>query len=332
MKACYKCGATLTKDNQSDEHIIPNLFGGLETSRDLLCKKCNSDFGNTIDAELYAQLGQFADMIVTIRDRQKKKVKISIQTASGQKMQVGKALIPKFKVTIKVPDKEDPVVLFAENEAEARKLLQQKQKELQKKYKNAEFVTTENQEEPLKEPYYFKNAEDAAPGEIVLGGRNFYRGIAKIILNFYLTKIPDGKPPQRLLDYVNGKGVETPVSIYHPSHYEVCKSEPGEFSHVLHLKGDKTERMVYGYLELFNAEKYLCVIHLDYDGPDFEISYCLDLATGKQITKDIKVQITRSHLEDLKFIAESHKPKREKVFSQLLKRIESLQTSDGTAR
>src|SRR5689334_22818848 len=53
---CYRCNATLTDDNSSLEHILPNALGGRLKSRALLCKPCNSKCGDTIDAAVINQL------------------------------------------------------------------------------------------------------------------------------------------------------------------------------------------------------------------------------------------------------------------------------------
>ena len=52
MPHCYLCGVLLDKSNSSVEHIIPNALGGDLKSRQLLCKKCNSDIGHQADSEL----------------------------------------------------------------------------------------------------------------------------------------------------------------------------------------------------------------------------------------------------------------------------------------
>lgn len=63
MSHCYLCGVLLDKSNSSVEHIIPNALGGNLKSRQLLCKKCNSDIGHQADSELAKQLNFFANML-----------------------------------------------------------------------------------------------------------------------------------------------------------------------------------------------------------------------------------------------------------------------------
>ena len=60
---CYACGKEITPSNRSDEHIIPNAIGGRLKSKSLLCKQCNSDFGDSIDSELSRQLNHIGNML-----------------------------------------------------------------------------------------------------------------------------------------------------------------------------------------------------------------------------------------------------------------------------
>ena len=71
MKKCYICGEELTKENASVEHIIPNAIGGKLKSKELICKKCNSKLGHSMDKELAEQLDFFSNFLNINRDRGK---------------------------------------------------------------------------------------------------------------------------------------------------------------------------------------------------------------------------------------------------------------------
>jgi hypothetical protein len=64
MTRCYVCETELIGENISSEHIILNSIGGWLTSSELLCRKCNSDFGKNADAELSKQLEAIAALLV----------------------------------------------------------------------------------------------------------------------------------------------------------------------------------------------------------------------------------------------------------------------------
>ncbi len=68
MIKCYICDSALTKENQTFEHIILNAAGGRLKSKDLLCKNCNSSFGENIDSVLAEQLNYLANMLMIKRE------------------------------------------------------------------------------------------------------------------------------------------------------------------------------------------------------------------------------------------------------------------------
>jgi hypothetical protein len=94
---CYSCGNQITKENSSQEHIINNSIGGNLISIDLLCKKCNSQFGDTIDAELSGQLGEISALLGVNRNRAAAEPRIKMISTSGEIKEVGPKLKPHHK-------------------------------------------------------------------------------------------------------------------------------------------------------------------------------------------------------------------------------------------
>lgn len=70
MTTCYLCDEFLTAaaDNISKEHIILNAIGGHLKSKELLCKTCNSKFGEDADSELANQLLFLSSYLQVKRD------------------------------------------------------------------------------------------------------------------------------------------------------------------------------------------------------------------------------------------------------------------------
>ena len=62
---CYVCEKN---EADSDEHIIPNAIGGVLRAK-ILCKDCNSKFGDSCDAELAKQCLFFSNLVNHSRDR-----------------------------------------------------------------------------------------------------------------------------------------------------------------------------------------------------------------------------------------------------------------------
>jgi hypothetical protein len=327
---CYKCGDILTDKNKSKEHIINDFLGGHITSRELLCKICNGQFGETLDAELNNQIGVFSDIIGVFRTskRQKKNINIMLESLSGDKIRVGKNLNPKSKVNIKNPNTGETKVIYVDEE-DLDKFIEEKNEEVKKKY-GKEIVYTKYSELTTGKRYYIKNDTDFGAGKFIIGGNLFYRAIGKMILNFFLSRKPNERRPQHLIDYVcNGqKTAYRNLFLYYPATYKIYEPIEKEFSHVLYLIGDKTTGSIYCYLDLFNTFGFLCVLDLEYLGDGFEEQYCVDLKTGKEIKKEINIIINRNLLEDYN---NGHYPYKvyqdglQKKLKELEKRIEDLQ-------
>jgi hypothetical protein len=66
---CWCCDAALTVANYSNEHILLNACGGRLKSKWLLCKDCNSLFGNKFDHELATQVNDIMNYLMIKRDR-----------------------------------------------------------------------------------------------------------------------------------------------------------------------------------------------------------------------------------------------------------------------
>ena len=68
LSKCFICGAELTSENNSQDHILLNALCGTLTSKNLLCKHCNSILGNDMDDILAKQLQPSALLLDVSRD------------------------------------------------------------------------------------------------------------------------------------------------------------------------------------------------------------------------------------------------------------------------
>ncbi|MEE0999940.1 MAG: HNH endonuclease [Treponemataceae bacterium] len=101
MNKCYLCGKEITEENKTVEHILLNSIGGRLKSSTLICKDCNSTFGNTFDSSLSKQLEFFANFLDIKRERG------VVQEVEMAKESTGE----KYKVTSKgIPIPSKPIV------------------------------------------------------------------------------------------------------------------------------------------------------------------------------------------------------------------------------
>lgn len=330
---CYKCKNTLTKQNNSKEHIINDFLGGQIWSRELLCNACNSEFGSTIDAELNKQIGIFSDIIGVVRTSKRKKdnIKIELETKTGKKTIVGENLIPKPRYYLQLSKTDEPKLIhYANDDEDLKKFAEKKDKEMAQKSGEKEMIYAPYSELPINEKYFIRNDPNLPIGQFGIGGELFFRAIGKIILNFFLSRRQHDSIPQHLIDFVcNGKITSyRNLFFYYPATYSIYKHDEKEFSHVLYLKGDLETKATYCYLDLFNTFGFLCILSLEYFGEDFVENYSVDLKSGNEIIKEVTIKINRNLLED--FI-NGHRPDRyylEKLnerFNLLNQRIENLQ-------
>lgn len=70
QRFCYSCKIELTRQNSSQEHIIPNALGG-KLKAVILCKKCNNNLGSSCDSLLSKALSPFSNMINHSKDHGK---------------------------------------------------------------------------------------------------------------------------------------------------------------------------------------------------------------------------------------------------------------------
>ena len=62
-KKCIFCRTDLLDSNISEEHIIQNALGGKLKSKNVICKTCNGDFGESIDVFLTREMNKNCTLV-----------------------------------------------------------------------------------------------------------------------------------------------------------------------------------------------------------------------------------------------------------------------------
>ncbi|QHT67412.1 HNH endonuclease [Rhodocytophaga rosea] len=300
MYNCYNCNITLNETNKSEEHIIPNSLGGQIKSYNLLCQKCNSYYGETIDRELHEQTGLFSDLLNVKRDRPNQNIKVELKAKSGESHYYGPNLSPFSKLYFTPPGKTKPIVLFARNRDEMLKLVEKKKKELESKnYIN--FSLKEFTEYPEGEVKYFSNKLSKEVGTVGFGNKDFFRALCKIAVNYCLYCGVDTSLVTNAITFIKGEHTINYISrFYYPSHYKIHSLGSDEVSHLLYLVGDYKNQVLYCYIELFNVHNVIVLLNNEYNGPEFEKTYCYDLINSREVLeKKVIIRLHRLHFLDL---------------------------------
>ena len=150
MANCYMCGVELDDNNRTEEHIILNAIGGVLKSKNLICKQCNSNFGDEIDSRLAKQLQPFSVLMNVDRDRGKTPPIEAVRSSNNEKILV----YPGGK-----PRSSKPEVRFFEDNgqkgyhivARDHKEINQIYKGIKRKYPSATITDTDERVENINE-------------------------------------------------------------------------------------------------------------------------------------------------------------------------------------
>ena len=84
---CALCDVEITKNNDTKEHIIPNVIGGRKKIKGFICRACNSTSGDSWDKELAKQLNPLSLFFGIKRERRDVPSQL-FETTSGDKLKL----------------------------------------------------------------------------------------------------------------------------------------------------------------------------------------------------------------------------------------------------
>ncbi len=285
---CYVCNTEITKSNETYEHIIINAAGGRLKSKKLICIKCNSNFGETIDNKLAEQLNSLANILMVNRHRGDPKPIVAIKKPTGEKytLEVGgkpKLTKPTIEKTI-----DGDITNFSIS-ARYKKELREIVTGIAKKYPYFDveeaIKTAQIQEKYLEEALHFN---------ISIGGDEVFRAVCKCATNFFVYSKGDSSQIKHLIPYLKGEEVVEIIWFHYQKN--LYKLEQDECTHIIHLIGKKDERILYCYVDFFNTFKYLVLLNDKFEGQDIKETYCFDLLNLIPIYKDVIIDYDRNTL------------------------------------
>lgn len=292
MARCYICEKEITNENETNEHIILNAIGGTLKPKTLICKKCNSEFGQNIDCELAKQLHYICNLLNIKRDNKLvPNLEVSSIT-SGEKI----LLQPGGKPILKTPIKNEEITnnkvklsIKAPDIKQAKKILNG----LKRKH-NEINIDTALSEAEIEERYLNETYKIS----IAVGGHNTFRSICKMAINLYMFKDGLRIYIENLIPYIVGNENSNCVQYYYNSKQVIPKNDD-EILHSIIIKGIHNERLLAAYVELFNSYKFVVLLNDNYDGNDVEMTYYFDVIQRKEIVKHNNFNISRNEITEL---------------------------------
>jgi len=229
-KHCALCGALLTKQADSKEHIIPNAIGGRKTVKGFICKTCNSEKGASWDTELAKQLAHLSLFFNISRQRGNVQPQV-YQTISGEEI----LLRPDNSMTLARPEYSETILdtgevklsFKARTNEEARKILTG----VKRKYPTtnididslANQITTHYRPDPLHIPMTF-------------GGLEAGRSIVKSALALAADVGIAHESCNTALEYLRDSGA--PCFGYYYEKDPILNRPTGTPLHCVYIKGD----------------------------------------------------------------------------------------------
>ena len=281
---CYCCDAVITDKNKSVEHIILNACGGRLKSDKLLCKECNSFFGTSFDSHLAKSTNALANLLMINREKgepQPVKTRNSVTQEPYYLAKGGKPLPTKPKIKQYKKDGKERLDITVHSTEELKKVL----KGLKRKHPNLDIPAA------LSAAKSRKVMEDGSydiDGSI--GGEKVFKAIAKSIINFYILKGGRAKFIKSLIPYLLDKKEMDVVWMHYPNQ-PVYEADDQEVSHVLKVVGNASEKILYGYVELFNTHCFIVLLNSDYDGEDLNSDYVYDVLSEKILDKNANLEL-----------------------------------------
>lgn len=288
-KSCYLCDEVLTDTNRTIEHILLNAIGGKLKSKDLICRTCNSDFGNAADKELAKQFAFLSNFFEVKRDRGRHPPINAFTQHKGKTYRLDENLNPVLAKPHIFKDEDGKnMSITAKDERQLMEVLnglKRSNPALDIELAKEKFKASE---EYISETYNI-NMET--------GGEPAFKSIVKTAINFYLIRNGEIQFVEHIFPYLKGEAeMKITKHFILPDHpYNQTESE---IIHLIHLVGNKTSRLLYCYIELFSSYSFLVTLSLDYKGEDLAETYCYDVRSAQTISKSISLSVNREELED----------------------------------
>jgi hypothetical protein len=309
METCYRCEINLTDEILSEEHVIPNSCGGRLTSNKLLCKACNSFFGEKFDKIFAEQTNFLANILNIKRDRGRPQNIKGVYVYSGEPAVLrpnGSHGISRPIVKKSYEEDQAKVYIKARNDSEFEQILIS----LKRKYPKIDIA------EIMTNSTIQKSNEPIAM--VIKFSIESKRSIVKSLVNYFLIKEGDKKYIKHLIPYIEGQVDYNDVYVHYP---DIPIYEPGseEVSNVIKIVGNPSEKLLYGYIEIFNVHNYLTILNNDYDGPPMNLTYIHDVLLNERIVATIDINYNKQFLKDL-FSAKNETPflNFQKVFQRVI--------------
>ena len=274
MTKCYLCKTEITETNATEEHIIPNAIGGRLKSSKLLCKVCNSNFGNNYDSKLAKELETFTNLLNIKRERGLVPNITMTKESTGEKIIINPEGAPEInhpsvkiengKFEIKAKDKKETYKIL-----ETIKSRRYQSLNIDEAMKNAHCIN-----EHLSEPLTSK---------LVIGSNESRLAILKIVIEYYIHITNDIKSVTEAINDLKNKYTNKVEPIILGNRlFELLEEE---VTHSIFIKAEGNK--VYAIIEFYSTVQFIVKLSQNYIGESFSNLYVYDVLLRKDLGKNL---------------------------------------------
>ncbi|KKN64418.1 hypothetical protein LCGC14_0491610 [marine sediment metagenome] len=288
---CIFCNQELDVDNKSTEHIIPKCMGGNLTSDSIICRKCNNTFGTEFDESLIERYSLIVHPIRLFNPNLK--IKDTEVELHGLKY-----ILTAEGIKLKDPYQNDATkgfsgMVFPSEESLKRQLERMKKKDLTIDIQKT-IQAAKREKYEVTEHFDF---------EIKAINDQVYRCCGKISYEFLHYICSDYKSSSDLfIKFVLGdlEPTDFPICIWY-NDFNPLPDEEESIFHTIVIEGRKDDKILIGYLNVFNCLPSLMILDSNYTGPTFSRGYYQDLVgnTHSFFTPSTSIPLSRDKVVNL---------------------------------
>jgi hypothetical protein len=285
---CCLCGDEITKENDTNEHIIPNAVGGRLKVRGFICDPCNNTTGHTWDTALAKQMEQMC-LLFNIKRERGSVQPLNIPTENGDQIRFnpdGTMGLAKPQFSESVDGRDVSVSISANTVKEAKKML----KGVKRKYPDINTdkfldegkITSSYPDGNLRFSHHF--------GEELAGKSSVKTAMAFAVYN----SVPSSSCDAALAFLTIP---DSPKCFGHYYEGDFVSNRPDDrVFHCVNVTGIPSENLLVSYVEYFGFQRMIICLSENYDGPELTYTYAIDPVSGEEIDLEIKVDLTVSQL------------------------------------
>ncbi|MBP5287043.1 MAG: HNH endonuclease [Elusimicrobiales bacterium] len=299
-RKCIFCGKNLTQD-EKPEHIIPNALGGKLKSKDIICDSCNNSY-SYLDKELAEELSPLTSLIQPKRDNGKTgRSECSIFGVPGEKLSDGSIKVN----TIKIKEENGKLILNGILSHTPNSQAEKENKQyLDKILKTA--IKDRNQRQASKDKlnrYIELNATDIrspiVKATIALNNNgNLMLEMLKIITEYYAYSGYDIKYISEVVNVLRNKDTAKANRITNYYDWQDWSKCEGIY-HVLCLKGDPTNKILYGIVSIYGVLDVFILLNDNYCGLAIDKTYSFDVKNSQTTMGSLLPNITKDNLNSI---------------------------------